>query len=118
MKSGYLERGFFSAVLPLTCCSSQSSGTASSVLGTNRNPRSGHGVVWDEKGGWFPEPNVTYLNRNHDEQPQSPAQDGVYEITQLVPGNYRLEVEGKGFRSTFRNRSWLTCYTHHRQRLI
>ena len=96
MKTSYLERWLFSAFLALLLLAS--AGTASSVLGQTSNSGTVTGAVKDEKGGLVPGANVTltHLGTNA-ERTAVTSSDGVYEISQLVPGNYRLTVEAQGF---------------------
>jgi hypothetical protein len=96
MKTSYLERWLFSAFLTLLLLAS--AGTASSVLGQTSNSGTVTGVVKDEKGGLVPGANVTLTNLGTNaERTAVTSSDGVYEISQLVPGNYRLTVEAQGF---------------------
>ena len=57
------------------------------------------GVVKDEKGGLVPGASVKAVHiGTNAERTATTSSDGVYEIAQLVPGNYRLEVEAQGFK--------------------
>lgn len=71
---------------------------ASNVFAQTANTGTVTGVVKDEKGGLVPGATVklTNLGTNAERTAQTTG-DGVFEISQLVPGNYRLEVEGQGF---------------------
>ncbi len=56
------------------------------------------GVVKDEKGGLVPGATVKVIHLGTNaERNVNTSSDGIYEISQLVPGNYRLEVEAQGF---------------------
>ena len=56
------------------------------------------GVVKDEKGGLVPGASIKLINLGTNaERTLQTSADGVFEISQLVPGNYRLEVEAQGF---------------------
>jgi Carboxypeptidase regulatory-like domain/TonB dependent receptor-like, beta-barrel len=56
------------------------------------------GVVKDEKGGLVPGASVKIVNpATNTERSTTTSSDGVFEISQLVPGTYRLEVEAQGF---------------------
>ena len=69
-----------------------------SVFGQTSNTGTVTGVVKDEKGGLVPGASVKVVNLGTNaERTVTTSGDGVYEITQLVPGNYRLEVEATGF---------------------
>src|SRR6185295_10580892 len=56
------------------------------------------GVVKDEKGGAIPGATVKVINiGTNAERSTQTSGEGTYEIPQLVPGIYRLEVEASGF---------------------
>ena len=56
------------------------------------------GVVRDEKGALVPGATIKIINiSTNAERTVQTSSDGGFEITQLVPGNYRLEVEAQGF---------------------
>ena len=56
------------------------------------------GVVKDEKGGLVPGASIKLINiGTNAERTVQTSEDGGFEISQLVPGNYRLEVEAQGF---------------------
>ena len=56
------------------------------------------GVVKDEQGAVVPGANVKVVNiGTNAERTTVTSGDGNYELTQLVPGNYRLEVESTNF---------------------
>ena len=96
MKIGYLNRWLFSAFLAVLLVAS--SAMSISVFGQTSNTGTITGVVKDEKGGLVPGAAVKIVNLGTNaERAATTSSDGVYEITQLVPGNYRLEVEAKGF---------------------
>jgi len=96
MKTGYLERWFFSAFLAVLLVAS--SGMSVNVFGQASNTGTVTGVVKDEKGGLVPGASVRIVNvGTNAERTTTTSSDGVYEITQLVPGNYRLEIQATGF---------------------
>src|SRR5689334_3700063 len=96
MKIGYLERWLFSGLLALLLVAA--SGMSASVLGQTSNTGTVTGVVKDEKGGLVPGASVKIVNiATNAERTTTTTSDGVYEITQLVPGNYRLEIQATGF---------------------
>src|SRR5215213_4559195 len=96
MKTSYLNRWFFSAFLTLLLVAS--SAMSISVFGQTSNTGTVTGVIKDEKGGLVPGASVKIVNLGTNaERAATTSSDGVYEITQLVPGNYRLEVEAQGF---------------------
>jgi len=96
MKIGYLNRWLFSAFLAVLLVAS--SAMSISVFGQTSNTGTITGVVKDEKGGLVPGAAVKIVNLGTNaERAATTSSDGVYEITQLVPGNYRLEVEAQGF---------------------
>ena len=89
MKTGYLERWLFSAFLAMLLIAS--SATSANVFGQTSNTGTVTGVVKDEKGGLVPGASVKIVNvGTNAERTTTTTSDGVYEITQLVPGNYRL----------------------------
>jgi hypothetical protein len=56
------------------------------------------GVVKDEKGGVVPSATVRAVNIGTNATREvTTSSDGVYEIPQLAPGSYRVEVESQGF---------------------
>ena len=68
------------------------------LLRTLSNTGTVTGVVKDEKGALVPGASVKLVNMGTNaERTANTSSDGVFEITQLVPGNYRLEVEATGF---------------------
>src|ERR1044071_3667315 len=96
MKTRYLERWLFSAFLAVLLIAS--SGTSTNVFGQTANTGTVTGVVKDEKGGLVPGAAVKIVNLGTNaERTATTSSDGVYEITQLVPGNYRVEVQAQGF---------------------
>src|SRR5215213_6752899 len=96
MKTSYSNRWLFSAFLTMLLVAS--SAMSISVFGQTSNTGTVTGVVKDEKGGLVPGAAVKIVNLGTNaERSATTSSDGVYEITQLVPGNYRLEVETKGF---------------------
>ncbi|HKY42242.1 MAG TPA: carboxypeptidase-like regulatory domain-containing protein, partial [Pyrinomonadaceae bacterium] len=91
-----LMRWLFSACLSMLLVAS--SGLSISVVGQTSNTGTVTGVVSDEKGGLVPGASVKVVNMGTNaERTATTSSDGVYEITQLVPGNYRLEIEAQGF---------------------
>ncbi len=96
MKTSYLARWLFSAFLTLFLVTS--SAMSFSVFAQTSNTGTVTGVIKDEKGGLVPGASVKLVNLGTNaERTVNTSSDGVYEITQLVPGNYRLEVEARGF---------------------
>ena len=96
MKTRYSERWLFAAFLTILLI--LSSAMAGSVFGQTSNTGTVTGVVKDEKGGLVPGASVKLVNVGTNfERSTTTSSDGVYEITQLVPGNYRLEVQATGF---------------------
>ena len=90
------RRWLFSIFLPMLLVAF--SGLSQSVLAQTANTGIVTGVVKDEKGGLVPGASVKIVNiGTNAERTVITSADGNYEITQLVPGNYRLEVEAKGF---------------------
>jgi len=56
------------------------------------------GVVADEKGAAIPGATITARNiGTNAERTATTSSEGVYEISQLVPGTYRVEVQAQGF---------------------
>ena len=56
------------------------------------------GIVQNEKGEVVPDATVRVVNTGTNATRETKASsEGVYEFAQLVPGNYRLEVEAAGF---------------------
>src|SRR6185503_1403023 len=56
------------------------------------------GVVKDEKGAAVPGATVKITNiGTNAERTATTSSEGVYEISQLVPGKYRLETQATGF---------------------
>ena len=96
MKTSSLERWLSSAFLTLFLVTS--SAMSFSVFAQTSNTGTLTGVIKDEKGGLVPGATVKLVNLGTNaERTVDTSSDGVYEITQLVPGNYRLEVEARGF---------------------
>jgi hypothetical protein len=96
MKTGYLERWLFSAFLAVLLVAS--SAMSVNVFGQASNTGTVTGVVKDEKGGLVPGASVKIVNvGTNAERTVTTTSDGVYEITQLPPGNYRLEIQATGF---------------------
>jgi len=96
MKIGYLNRWLFSDFLALLLVAS--SAMSICVFGQTSNTGTVTGVVQDEKGALLPGASVKLVNvGTNSERTATTTSDGVYEITQLVPGNYRLEIQATGF---------------------
>jgi hypothetical protein len=96
MKTGYLERWLFSAFLAISLVAS--SAVSFNAFGQASNTGTVTGVVKDEKGGLVPGASVKIVNvGTNAERTATTTSDGLYEITQLVPGNYRLEIQATGF---------------------
>ena len=96
MKHSYARRWLFSAFLAMLLVAS--SAMSVSVFGQTSNTGTITGVVQDEKGSLVPGATVKLVNLGTNaERTVNTSADGAYEITQLVPGNYRLEVEATGF---------------------
>lgn len=75
------------------CVASASAQTANSGTIT--------GVVKNEKGELVPNAIVKAINLGTNATRETTASDdGAFEISQLVPGNYRLEVDATGFAKT------------------
>jgi hypothetical protein len=71
---------------------------SSSVFAQTANSGTVTGVVQDEKGGLVAGATVKVIHiGTNAERTMQTTSEGVFEITQLVPGNYRLEVEAPGF---------------------
>jgi uncharacterized surface anchored protein len=96
MKTCYLDRWLVVVVLAiLVLCSP---GFTARVLAQTSNTGTVTGVVKDEKGGLVPGASVKLVNMGTNaSRTATTSEDGNYEITQLVPGNYRLEIEAQGF---------------------
>jgi carboxypeptidase family protein/TonB-dependent receptor-like protein len=72
--------------------------TAGSVVAQTSNTGTLTGVVKDEKGAVVPGATVKVINiGTNAERTATTSDEGVYEISQLVPGTYRLEVQATGF---------------------
>lgn len=96
MKTSYVKTWLFSAFLSMLLFAS--SGISISVVAQTSNTGTVTGVVSDEKGGLVPGATIKLVNiGTNAERTATTSSDGVYEITQLVPGNYRLEIEAQGF---------------------
>jgi carboxypeptidase family protein/TonB-dependent receptor-like protein len=96
MKTSYSNRWLFSAFLTVLLVAS--SAMSISVFGQTSNTGTVTGVVQDEKGALLPGASVKLVNLGtNSERTATTSSDGVYEITQLVPGNYRLEIQATGF---------------------
>jgi outer membrane receptor protein involved in Fe transport len=96
MRNSYLARCLYSAFLAILCVAL--SGVTANVMAQTSNTGTVTGVVKDEKGGLVPGASVKLVNvGTNAERTAATSEDGIYEISQLVPGNYRLEIEAKGF---------------------
>src|SRR5262249_39984027 len=72
--------------------------TAVSGLAQTANTGTVTGVVKDEKGAVIRGATVTVTNiGTNSSRTAVTSDDGTYEIAQLVPGSYRLQVEAQGF---------------------
>jgi hypothetical protein len=72
--------------------------TAGSVVAQTSNTGTLTGVVKDERGAVVPGATVKAINLGTNaERNATTSDEGVYEISQLVPGSYRLEVQATGF---------------------
>jgi hypothetical protein len=71
---------------------------ASSVLAQTSNTGTLTGVVKDQKGAVVPGATVKIIHiGTNAERTATTSSEGVYEISQLVPGSYRLEAQATGF---------------------
>jgi hypothetical protein len=71
---------------------------AGTALAQTSNTGTLTGVVKDEKGAVVPGATVKAINLGTNaERTAATSSEGVFEISQLVPGNYRLEVQASGF---------------------
>src|SRR5690242_8941194 len=96
MRTRYSERWLFSVFLAILVLAL--SGMTAPLSAQTSNTGTITGVVKDEKGGLVPGASVKLVNiGTNAERTVTTSSDGIYEITQLVPGNYRLEIEAKGF---------------------
>ena len=96
MKTSYSDRWLFSVILAIMVLAL--SGITAPLYAQTSNTGTVTGVVKDEKGGLVPGASVKLVNTGTNaERATVTSSDGIYEITQLVPGNYRLEIEAKGF---------------------
>ncbi|PWT92825.1 MAG: hypothetical protein C5B55_05570, partial [Blastocatellia bacterium] len=71
---------------------------AGSAFAQTANTGTVTGVVKDANGALVPGAHIKLVNTgtNAERQTQTTS-DGLFEITQLVPGSYRLEIEAQGF---------------------
>jgi hypothetical protein len=96
MKTSYLERCVVALALAFFIVGWQ--GMTVRVFAQTSNTGTVTGVVKDEKGGLVPGASVKLINiGTNAERTAVTSSDGNYEITQLIPGNYRLEIEAQGF---------------------
>jgi hypothetical protein len=83
---------WFSLLFCVLCLS------AGSVLAQTSNSGTLTGVVKDEKGAVVPGATVKLIHiGTNAERTATTSDEGVYEISQLVPGDYRLEAQASGF---------------------
>lgn len=95
MKTCYLQRWFVVVSLMLLFVGLSAT---TSVFAQTSNTGTVTGVVQDEKGAVVPGASVKLVNLGTNaERNVATSSDGIYEITQLVPGNYRLEIQATGF---------------------
>ncbi|HEX5874269.1 MAG TPA: carboxypeptidase-like regulatory domain-containing protein, partial [Pyrinomonadaceae bacterium] len=95
MKTSYLVRWLFSALLATFLVASSA---MSDAVAQTSNTGTVTGVVKDEKGALVPGATVKVVNMGTNaERTANTSSDGVFEISQLVPGNYRLEIAATGF---------------------
>ncbi|HKV33619.1 MAG TPA: TonB-dependent receptor [Pyrinomonadaceae bacterium] len=95
MKTCYLARWF--VVVSLVFLFVGLTATTS-VFAQTSNTGTVTGVVQDEKGAVLPGASVKLVNLGTNAERTAVTSDsGTYEITQLVPGNYRLEIQATGF---------------------
>src|SRR5262245_59072757 len=74
---------------------------SSSVLAQTANTGTLTGVAKDEKGAVIPGATVKAINvATNTERVTTTSGEGVFEIAQLVPGVYKVEVEATGFSKT------------------
>jgi outer membrane receptor protein involved in Fe transport len=90
MKTSYLTRWLCSLMAMFLL--------SAAAIGQTSNSGTVTGVIKDEKGALVPGASVKIVNLGTNaERTVVTSADGNFEITQLVPGNYRLEVEATGF---------------------
>lgn len=95
MKTRYLERWFVVVSLMLLFVGLTAT---TSVFAQTSNTGTVTGVVQDEKGAVLPGASVKLVNLGTNAERTTVTSDsGSYEITQIVPGNYRLEIQATGF---------------------
>lgn len=95
MKTCYLERWFVVVSLMLLFVGLTAT---TSVFAQTSNTGTVTGVVQDEKGAVLPGASVKLVNLGTNAERTAVTSDsGSYEIAQLVPGNYRLEIQATGF---------------------
>ncbi len=72
--------------------------TAVFVMAQTSNTGTLTGVVKDEKGAVVPGATVRVINLGTNaERTANTSDEGVYEVSQLVPGTYKVEVQATGF---------------------
>ncbi|MDQ3745902.1 MAG: TonB-dependent receptor, partial [Acidobacteriota bacterium] len=97
MSSGKVKRAV-SSVLAAVLLTATAILPASSALAQTASTGVITGVVQNEKGEVVPNATVRAVNTGTNATREVKASgEGVYEITQLPPGNYRVEVEAQGF---------------------
>lgn len=95
MKTCYLARWFVVVSLMLVFVGLPAT---TNVFAQTSNTGTVTGVVQDEKGAVLPGASVKLVNLGTNAERSTVTSDsGTYEITQLVPGNYRLEIQATGF---------------------
>ena len=95
MKTCYLDRWFVVVSLMLLFVGLTAT---TSVFAQTSNTGTVTGVVQDEKGAVLPGASVKLVNLGTNAERTAVTSDsGSYEIAQLVPGNYRLEIQATGF---------------------
>jgi hypothetical protein len=97
MSSGKVKRAV-SSVLAAVLLTATALLPASSALAQTASTGVITGVVQNEKGEVVPNATVRAVNTGTNATREVKASgEGVYEITQLPPGTYRVEVEAQGF---------------------
>ena len=97
MSSGKFKRAV-SSVLAAVLLTATAILPTSSALAQTASTGVITGVVQNEKGEVVPNATVRAVNTGTNATREVKASsEGVYEITQLAPGTYRVEVEAQGF---------------------